>query len=121
MEAVMMAARSAVRPDDTASLEQVIAEAARGGVHESIAVRAIENWTALDVWKPSADLLAIGGWARGASADEIRQMARGEGRPRGAGKPEMVLLSLFDGSGMARVGTDDLLRRLRIPDALKAS
>eukprot|EP00974_Lingulodinium_polyedra_P075065 7274128-Lingulodinium_polyedra.AAC.1 len=33
----------------------------------------------------------------------------------------MVLLSLFDGSGMARVGLDDLLRRLRIPDALRAS
>eukprot|EP00974_Lingulodinium_polyedra_P023855 2309302-Lingulodinium_polyedra.AAC.1 len=48
-------------------------------------------------------------------------MARGEGRSRGAGKPEMVLLSLFDGSGMARVGTDDPLRRLRIPDALRAS
>eukprot|EP00974_Lingulodinium_polyedra_P006033 570907-Lingulodinium_polyedra.AAC.1 len=84
-------------------------------------MRAIENWTALDVWKPSAGLLAMGSWARGASVDDIRQMTQGQGRPRGTGQPEMVLLSLFDGSGMARVGIDDLLRRLRIPDALRAS
>eukprot|EP00974_Lingulodinium_polyedra_P058008 5586428-Lingulodinium_polyedra.AAC.1 len=62
-----MAARDAVRLDGAASLEQVIVAAARGGVHEGIAVRAIENWTALDVWKPSAGLLAMGSWARGAS------------------------------------------------------
>eukprot|EP00974_Lingulodinium_polyedra_P070345 6806808-Lingulodinium_polyedra.AAC.1 len=48
-------------------------------------------------------------------------MARGGERPRGAEKPAIVLLSLFDGSGMARVGLDDLLRRLQIPDALRAS
>eukprot|EP00974_Lingulodinium_polyedra_P095240 9228233-Lingulodinium_polyedra.AAC.1 len=48
-------------------------------------------------------------------------MTRGQRRPEGPGRPEMVLLSLFDGSGMARVGLDDLLRRLRIPDALRAS
>eukprot|EP00974_Lingulodinium_polyedra_P122665 11183732-Lingulodinium_polyedra.AAC.1 len=67
MEAVMMAAKEAVRLDSTAPLGQVIAAAARGGTHEGIAMRAIENWTALGVWKPSADLLAMGSWARGAS------------------------------------------------------
>eukprot|EP00974_Lingulodinium_polyedra_P111186 10753390-Lingulodinium_polyedra.AAC.1 len=63
----------------------------------------------------------MGSWARGAPAEEIRHMTQGQGRPRGAAQPEMVLLSLFDGSGMARFGIDDLLRRLKIPDALRAS
>eukprot|EP00974_Lingulodinium_polyedra_P064044 6186160-Lingulodinium_polyedra.AAC.1 len=33
----------------------------------------------------------------------------------------MVLLSLFDGTGMARVGVDDLLRTLGAPNILCAS
>eukprot|EP00974_Lingulodinium_polyedra_P008153 775495-Lingulodinium_polyedra.AAC.1 len=60
MEAVMKAAKEAVRLDGTAPLAQVIAANTQGGIHESIAMRAIENWTALDVRKPSADLLAMG-------------------------------------------------------------
>eukprot|EP00974_Lingulodinium_polyedra_P053169 5110321-Lingulodinium_polyedra.AAC.1 len=33
----------------------------------------------------------------------------------------MVLLSLFDGTGMVRVGVDDMLRRLGAPMVLRAS
>eukprot|EP00974_Lingulodinium_polyedra_P064126 6193643-Lingulodinium_polyedra.AAC.1 len=62
----------------------------------------------------------MGSWARSATAEEIRHMAQGQGQQSGATQPGMVLLSLFDGSGMARVGIDDLLRRLKIPDALRA-
>eukprot|EP00974_Lingulodinium_polyedra_P041953 4027776-Lingulodinium_polyedra.AAC.1 len=38
----------------------------------------------------------------------------------GHGK-HVVLLSLFDGTGMARAGVDDLLRTLGAPDVLRAS
>eukprot|EP00974_Lingulodinium_polyedra_P050635 4870373-Lingulodinium_polyedra.AAC.1 len=33
----------------------------------------------------------------------------------------MVLLSLFDGTGMVRVGVDDMLRQLGAPTILRAS
>eukprot|EP00974_Lingulodinium_polyedra_P022398 2161144-Lingulodinium_polyedra.AAC.1 len=60
MEAALLAARGVIRPDGTAPLAQVLAAAARQGVQSDIAARAIENWTAVDVWKPNAALLALG-------------------------------------------------------------
>eukprot|EP00974_Lingulodinium_polyedra_P013273 1287674-Lingulodinium_polyedra.AAC.1 len=47
--------------------------------------------------------------------------ARGKARPGGAGPRPIVLLSLFDGTGMARAGVDDMLRSLQAPDALVGS
>eukprot|EP00974_Lingulodinium_polyedra_P033083 3182253-Lingulodinium_polyedra.AAC.1 len=65
-------------------------------------MRAVENWTAIDVWKPSVGFLALAPWAREALPDEIRCVAKGAGPAQGTPRPAIVLLSLVDGSGMAR-------------------
>eukprot|EP00974_Lingulodinium_polyedra_P004365 408606-Lingulodinium_polyedra.AAC.1 len=74
-----------------------------GSTDASDVARCIENWTEIGQWVQSDGRLA----------------ARPDAAPDNGRK--IVLLSLFDGTGMARVGLDDLLRRIGAEDALHAS
>ena len=91
------------------ALPRVVEAAAAHGLTEGMTMEAVENWASLGVVEIGAGAVAIRPGTVSSPPVTASQP------PTGAGgretNPRLVaLLSLFDGTGMARLGMDDMLR-----------
>ena len=109
-----------------APLEGTVDRLRQGGLDHNMVVEAAENWESLGLAR--VDRAAGRLWIDGAAVRELEDerprwaAMRSSPPPPGASpRGQVALLSLFDGTGMARPGMDDLLRMAGAPRALVSS
>ena len=102
------------------SIEQVTEAVAASGLTAGMVMEAIENWVSIGVMDVGPDTVALHPGVV-ESPPRVASQPPAENAGHEAGARPVALLSVFDGTGMARLGMDDLLRMAGAPQALTNS